>query len=221
MLTCCLLTALLGVQPTAPDPEEAARRTIVWLREMRAAVAAAPPQRAMPPSLKPYASMIHHDEIAGAWIIGHAKVLALHDKYRQTKSADEIAWFAAGVPLGGECEGDIPCYLAAADTTYGEYLRRHPQGAHAGAAMRAIITTIRSAQDLIRKYPKTFTPTADCGDLMAALPKLEDAVQGAEAAEQASASEAIHELANRCEPQRLDASRNRVGVVRSKRRNAA
>ena len=116
MQTSCVLTALLGVQPTSPDPETAARRAVAWLREMKTAVAAAPPQRAMPPSLKPYASMIHHDEIAGSWIIGHAQVLALHDKYRQTKSADEIAWFAAGVPLGGECEGYIPCYAASADT---------------------------------------------------------------------------------------------------------
>jgi hypothetical protein len=221
MLACCLLTVLLGVQPTAPDPEEAARRTVVWLREMKTAVAAAPPQRTRPPSLNAYASMIHYDEIAGSWIIGHAQVLALHDKYRQTKSADEIAWFAAGVPLGGECEGYIPCYLSSANTTYGEYLRRHPQGAYTGAAMHGIITAIQAAQDLIRKYPGSFTPRDDCGDLMAVLPKLEEAVQNAEAAELATASEAIHELANRCEPQRLDASRNRVGVVRSKRRNAA
>ena len=206
MLTCCVLTALLGVQPTAPDPEEAARRTVVWLREMKTAVAAAPPERALPPPLKAYASMIHYDEIAGSWIIGHARVLELHDKYRQTKSADDIAWFAASIPLGGECEGYVPCYMSSANATYGEYLRRHPQGAHSGEAMRAIATAIRSAQDLIRKYPKTFAPKSDCGDLMAVLPKLEDAVQGAEAADQASASELIHALASRCEPQRLDAS---------------
>jgi hypothetical protein len=177
---------------------------------MKNAVDAAPPQKAMPPSLKAYASTIHFDEIAGSWIISHEMVLALHEQYQATKAADEIAWFAASIPLGGECEGYIPCYLSAANTKQGEYLRRHPQGAHAGEAMRGIISAIRSAQDLIRKYPKTFTPKSDCGDLMTALPKLEEAVQGAEAAEQASASEAIHELANRCEPQRLDASRNRV-----------
>lgn len=200
------LTALVRLVETrdqarlsAKTPEDAARLALPWLRALKDA-AEASQTRALHPSLKRHESLIFYDEIGGSWILNHDAVLALHDRYRATKTADDLAWFAAELRLGGECEGYVPCYMSSVNIRYGEYLRRHSSGAHAREAVLAIMDAIRSSQDLIRRYPDLFKAKEACGDLMAQLPKLEDAVQNADVPEQASASELIHELASRCEP---------------------
>ena len=123
----------------------------------------------------------------------------LHAQYRETVAADDLAWLAASLPKGGECEGYVPCYMAVANTRSAEYLRRHPSGGHTDEAMRAIIEAIARVDEMLKDYPKLFE-TSHCSDLMKELAALEDAVQGSSGAEQARTSERIHELASRCEP---------------------
>lgn len=82
--------------------------------------------------------LLVYSEPAGQWFVRALLLWDLERIYHALPIADEIAWDAAAAPLPGECEGYLPCYLSVAAMSYGEYLRRHPQGSHAGDALNGI-----------------------------------------------------------------------------------
>lgn len=187
----------------AMNDEDAARLTLAWLRALDDVVASAVSDPNLSSRTHPWfrrqTGTLFYNEIGGNWLIDDQLVWKLHDQYRETVAADDLAWLAARLPKGGECEGYVPCYMAVANMRSAEYLRRHPSGGHTDEAMRAIIEAIARVDEMLKDYPKLFE-TSHCSDLMKELVALEDAVQGASGAEQARTSERIHELASRCEP---------------------
>jgi hypothetical protein len=187
----------------AVNDEEAARLTLEWLRALNRLIESAFSDPNLATSRHPWfrkqTDTLFYNEIGGNWLINDQLVWNLHAKYRQTAAADDLAWLAAALPKGGECEGYVPCYIALANMRSGEYLRRHPHGVHADEAMRQIIEAFERVHQMLHDYPKLLE-MSHCGDLMRELAMLEDAVQEASGALQARASEKIRELASRCEP---------------------
>jgi hypothetical protein len=101
------------------------------------------------------------DEPGDGWILRHEAVLQEHDRHRQSAVADDIAWLAVTNGLGGECEGDIECYLRSEDLLFGEYLRRHPQGKYADLALTRVTKTLGLYRRLVEQ-PASFEPKTDC-----------------------------------------------------------
>jgi hypothetical protein len=187
----------------AVDDEGAARLTLEWLRALERVVDAAlsDPRRAASkhPWFRKQTDTLFYNELGGNWLISDQMVWKLRAKYRKTTAADDLAWLAAKLPKGGECEGYVPCYMATANMQAGEYLRLYPRGVHTSEAMREIIEAIERVEQMLRDYPKLLE-RSHCDDLMKQLAALEDAVQDATATERARTSETIHELASRCKP---------------------
>lgn len=90
------------------------------------------------PDVQPYGSWIlgHlnaavYNELGGGWMVNPEYVRAMHDRHSGTVAADEIGWFYATNGLLGECEGNVPCYVAGVNKLDGWYLRSYPNGQHA------------------------------------------------------------------------------------------
>ena len=165
------------------DRDGRARIDLYRLQALQRALAAVPPGGA---NREPYASWLTryrewavYNEPAGAWIVSSDAVWRVHDQRADTTAADDIAWFAAGVGLAGECEGHLPCYFNSRNRLQGEYLRRHRTGTHAAEAVAAIGRTA----ELLSAPPAqgsaySFDPKADCAPLAASLDGLQKAVRG-------------------------------------------
>lgn len=82
--------------------------------------------------------ILFHDEIQGAWLMRADKLWELEPSFRGTQWGDPLAWFAASLPLGGECEGYLPCYLEGERFTHGRYLDAYPRGLHAQDALSVL-----------------------------------------------------------------------------------
>jgi hypothetical protein len=81
---------------------------------------------------------IVYSDPAGLWYVRAEMFWDLQAKYKDLPSAETIAWEGARIPLPGECEGYLPCYLYLLTQTEGRYLKLYPRGAHAGDALRTI-----------------------------------------------------------------------------------
>lgn len=82
---------------------------------------------------------IYHDETQGRWQVKVERGWQLHAKYYPLPVADQIAWLAATMPLGGECEGVFECQLTALDQTIIRYLKYHPTGKQVEPALEQLI----------------------------------------------------------------------------------
>ena len=99
----------------------------------------------------------------------------LHDRHRASSSADALAWQVVTGGIGGECEGYVPCYANVMNWLEGEYLRRHPAGAHVSEALTRVRDGLRQSMDLVagpRPLDGALTPATDCEDLAAGLDPL-------------------------------------------------
>lgn len=83
-------------------------------------------------------AILFRDEIQGAWLMRSDKIWELEPSFRGTAWGDALAWFAAGLPLGGECEGYLVCVLEAERFTQGRYLDAYPRGQHAQDALHIL-----------------------------------------------------------------------------------
>ncbi len=63
------------------------------------------------------------------------KLWDLQKKYADLPLGERIAWEASQIPLPGECEGYLPCYMHLYTLTEGNYLKLYPRGAHADKAL--------------------------------------------------------------------------------------
>jgi hypothetical protein len=177
------LVAFIGrVAPEYTDPDGRGRVELSRIRAMAATVKAIPMSGGR---REPYASWLAskktevvYDEPGGRWILAPVSLWDMHAQQARTTSADDIAWFAVGNGLPGECEGFVPCYLVARNRMQGEYLRRHPGGAHAGEA----VGVLKSTADVLGAPPKAgaaykFDKKTDCRDVTTAVDALTAAVQ--------------------------------------------
>jgi hypothetical protein len=161
------------------DPERGGRLAVLWLRAVSGALGAIP-GRARPAD--PYATWLAaHEPLAifnspgGQWMIRQEAVRDLHQRHRDSSSADEIAWTAVTLGVAGECEGFAPCYVQRTNTLEGEYLRRHSAGRHADEAVTRIATAAGWWMTRLSS-PDSFTPAKDCSALMPSLTPLRAAV---------------------------------------------
>jgi hypothetical protein len=133
-----------------------------------------------------------YSEPAGQWFVRALLLWDLEKINHRLPIADEIAWDAAAAPLPGECEGYFPCYLSVAAMSYGEYLRRHPNGAHVTDALNSIRDTLNpdNAKELDGEMKQ---------EALSELVRLKEriAVTGARGKETLAAAERIERLLNK------------------------
>lgn len=127
--------------------------------------------------LQNQASFVVYDEPGGRWLLRDKVIWDLHARSVRTPSADSIAWLAVTNGLGGECEGYLPCYVDWRNRLEGEYLRRHPDGAHAGEAVASITNTVgRLAAPAKPHEAFQFDRGRDCRDLTSSIDALTKAI---------------------------------------------
>ncbi len=160
----------------------ARRRSRGWKRS-RQVLAAIPIERTDNPIFKIWLDghdeLVVYSEPAGEWHVRHEVIWKLHDEHRTSAAADEIAWIGAMTGIPGECEGYFPCYAFGLNYREGEYLRRHPEGRHKGDALEKMSKTMNvSVDDLLSRPDRNdfLKVPDDCGDLLASLTPLREAV---------------------------------------------
>jgi len=103
-----------------------------------------------------------YSEPAGQWFVRADLLWGLQKKYRDLRVAERIAWEAAQIPLPGECEGYLPCYVSIETMTNGMYLKLYPRGPHADAALGQIGEFFeRVSEDLRGDNPVFEVPKED------------------------------------------------------------
>jgi len=92
--------------------------------------------------IKKYEPHIVYSEPAGEWYVRADLLWDLQKKYGDLPLGERIAWEASQIPLPGECEGYLPCYLYLYTITEGRYLKLYPRGAHAVEAVGKIADSL-------------------------------------------------------------------------------
>lgn len=92
--------------------------------------------------LKTNEPQIVYSEPAGQWFVRADLLWDLQKKYADLPLGERIAWEASQIPLPGECEGYLPCYMHLYTMTEGNYLKLYPRGAHAGEALGKIADSL-------------------------------------------------------------------------------
>jgi hypothetical protein len=141
--------------------------------------------------------LILFDEPGDEWIVRYDAILAEHDRYRQTAAADDLAWLAATNGLGGECEGDLECYLRSEDLSLGEYLRRHPQGKRVDQALARLAKALSLYRRLVEQ-PSAFDPKSDCSRVRKPIDALRAAAAGTTSNARDAALAELDDLMWRC-----------------------
>ena len=182
------------------DREWQARLAWYYVRGLDSAIGVTSPHRWMGPEERSWlaarAAVVRYNE-PGGWRVQYEFLRQTHDRYRGTAAAEDIAWFFVENGVGGECEGDVPCYIARTNLILGEYLRWHPAGGHAAVAA----ARVARALDNLLHFPRAlaeFTPATRCAELHASLDPLRAAVAAATAPDKLDALEAIGRLEALC-----------------------
>ena len=170
--------------PVGAEPR--GRLALLWVKAMRHALGAIP-MTVDATGEEPYRTWLaSHDEVVynepgGSWVIETDRLWSLHDEHRRTASADALAWEAVENGLPGECEGYVPCYLVGLDLLHGEYLRRHPNGGHAAAAVEQIRGSCEQSVKLLsgKDSGDFLDPETDCEDLVPPADALKQAMERA------------------------------------------
>ena len=178
------------------EPEASGRFALHWLNAMTAALRAVPIAQA---KNAPYAAWLEarktvvvYNQPGAVWMLRPDAILALHDREKDTSSADEIAWFRVVNGLPGECEGFLPCHLRAGNLLRGEYLRRHPAGRHVDEAL-AIFPQLAAGM-----AGTPMAPPGDCRELLESLTPLRAAVAATRAIGRQPALDALEKLSVGC-----------------------
>ena len=198
-----LVTFIERVGPQYTNVEGRAQMDLSYLRAISSALSAIPrrgdQREPYAGFLKSKAALVVYDEPGARWIVNDKAIWDLHGKAARTPSAEPIAWFAVTNGLRGECEGYLPCYVDWRNRLEGEYLRRHPAGAHASQAIGAITTvTERLAAPPRPQQAFQFDRTRDCRDLTASIDALVKAVTVAQVAGKDAALTGLGSLKRLC-----------------------
>jgi hypothetical protein len=129
-------------------PNEAAALELARLLALhRAAIAVTIDKQEQEPYkgwLKANETSVLYSEPAGSWFLKSDLLWALRKKYATLPIAERIAWEASQNPVGGECEGYVPCHIARVNMTTGEYMKLYPRGAHVDEALGQIAEEVKS-----------------------------------------------------------------------------
>lgn len=188
----------------APDRDQRGRLALLWMRGVRALLARIPFGDADEPPYRDWIArheqIVTYSEPAGQWLITPEVMWRTHDAHRTTASAEAIAWLAIENGYPGECEGYVPCYANIMNWLDGEYLRRHPRGAHASEIVGRVREALaRSLESLSGPYAASaLDPSNDCGDLKAGLVPLRGAMLASNAKSRGEAVALADKLLARC-----------------------
>ena len=132
-----------------------------------------------------------YSEPAGQWMLTPDAIWTLHEANRGSASAEAIAWEAVDNGMPGECDGYPPCD--------GEYLRRHPDGAHVVEVLKRIGDSSTELERLLSapNGSELFNPVSDCGDLTPRAKTLDAALRAVKA-DASGALAALAQLRARC-----------------------
>jgi hypothetical protein len=89
---------------------------------------------------------VFYNEIGGEYLVDAGLFWRLFERAKDSPLAERIAGIAASAPRGGECEGYLPCHVAAGLEAWGRYLREFPQGPNATGAL-AWLSWLDASQD--------------------------------------------------------------------------
>jgi hypothetical protein len=183
------------------DAERGGRLAVLWLGAMSGAVRALP-QR--PEVGDPYLDWLEGrktavmwNEVAGGWMLSPQAFADLHTQYRDSSSADAIAWAEVENGLAGECEGYLPCYIESANKREGEYLRRHSNGRRVGDALSRLDGAATLWAASLDKLD-AFNAERDCEAVKKSLTPLRAAVVATTVVERGSTLERIDAIGGRC-----------------------
>jgi hypothetical protein len=185
------------------DRESRGRLTLLYVRTMRSALGAIPMDAR---AREPYQAFLQrhqgesaYSEPAGQWMLTPDAIWTLHGANRASAAAEAIAWEAVDNGMPGECEGYPPCELATLDVLDGEYLRRHPDGAHVVEALKRIGDTCAELERLLSapNGHELFNPVSDCRDLTPKAKALDAALRAAKA-DASGEIAALAQLRSRC-----------------------
>jgi hypothetical protein len=143
-------------------------------------------------------SELAYGEPQGQWYVRADRFWALHDRNRALPIAESIAWHAANQQLPGECEGDATCIFGLGESTMGEYLARHPRGAHAPAALRELARLLAYVDEQSRGSPFCTRTGANYTIKPAQITALRRIVDASAGADRERASKLLQTLAGRC-----------------------
>jgi len=142
-----------------------------------------------------------YNDPGGSWMVDPAYVLKVHDEYRGSATADDIAWFYVQNGWPGECEGDVPCYVGWVNNFRGFYLRTYPHGRRSEDASVEIAETLNDVMDNLQGFPLVlaeFDPKTRCGELHLVMDPLTAAVTASASVHKADALGAIDRFAKLC-----------------------
>lgn len=94
--------------------------------------------------LRQHQPEIGYNEVGGSWLVKPEQFWNLHKQYAQLPIGERIAWEAANQPLGGECEGYVPCDLSRLNSTTGKYLNLYPRGKYVTTALNQMLDLFNS-----------------------------------------------------------------------------
>jgi hypothetical protein len=89
------------------------------------------------------------------------------DRWPGTIEADDALWELVRLSLGGECEGNLGCYVEANAKQLGKYVSRLPRGRHSGDLVSDVEVALRRTADGMTR------PGADTDGLGAVMERLE------------------------------------------------
>jgi hypothetical protein len=147
---------------------------------------------------KKYEAQIVYSEPAGQWFVRSDLLWDLQKKYGGLPLSERIAWEAAQIPLPGECEGYLPCYVYLYTVTEGRYLNLYPRGAHAAEALDNISESLAGTlQSLAAPDSPYHVPPEDRVSFRRSLAELRAQLSRASHPKRALALRQIDELARR------------------------
>lgn len=188
------------------EAEAGGRFALLWMQGMRRTLRAIPIEAAFGTRLEPYATWLGarqrevvYNEPGGQWQVAPEPAWTLHDRYRHTASADQLAWEIVENGLPGECEGYPPCYLAGFGLLHGRYLREYPGGVHAAQAVTEVHESLDQIERLLSGPDGSdfFDPATDCADLIKAAEPL-NTVLAAAKVETTATRRALTKIRARC-----------------------
>ena len=192
------------VSPQIADAVVAARFDLYRLQAMSATLAQIPAGHDKRDPylswLNRYQGLIVYDAPGKRWMLSNPAIWQIHDRHPDASSSDDLAWLATTAGLPGECGGALVCYFEGIDRLDGQYLRAHPAGRHADAAVKAIgdAAAQLGATPADPRTHYVFDRARDCAALAKTLDSLQAAVGATSAAGKDEALRGLAGAGNAC-----------------------
>jgi hypothetical protein len=84
-------------------------------------------------------SAFWYNEIGANYLYNGADLRALIGRFPGSALVDDAAYAITRLPMGGECEGFVACYVGRQWEPLSEFLRAHPQSAYADSAIERVL----------------------------------------------------------------------------------